>query len=233
MPDFINNRVIVRAKDNPRLKRIEDRTVLDFSTWATEYELSVSQGLYSLSTTMLVPGESIPTYKPIGFIIDERKSSIRHVSESDSGSNGNELNGDFRANPSNIGSLDELEAIIKTKHLNVMNEVNINISYDAIIGLFATTIISEITMANIILAQRYFFMQTGKELPIYMYDCKIGYLFPLNLSEDEKMHFIQQCIENGKLRTSIIFYETEKDDIKEEDFFNLENKDSFISNSLT
>ncbi len=224
MSDFINNRIIVRGMDNPTLKRSGEKIVNDFSIWAGEYEMANDQGLYSLSTTLLVPGESIPTYKPIGFIMDESKCNIRHISEQDSGSCGNEQNGDFRANSSSINSLDELENIIKQKHQNVMNEVNINISSDAIVGLFANMCSSNMTMINIILAQKYFMMQTGKELPIFMYDVKAGYLVPLNINENEKNQFIQQSIENKKIRTSSIYYETEKGEIKEEDFFDHEEE---------
>lgn len=228
MSNIINNRILVRAMDYPYLKRNDGRIVNDFSTWATEYESACTQGLYSLSTTLLVQGETIPTYKPIGFIIDESKSAIRHISEQDSGSNGNELNNDFKANASDIDSLNELENIIKQKHENVMNEVNINIHDDAIVGLFANMSLSNRNAAIILLAQKYFFMQTGKELPIYVYNYKEGFLSPLNMSQEEKIQFIEQCIENKIIMSSDIFYETEKGEIKAEKYFDeIEDDNAF------
>lgn len=232
MPEIMNSRFIVRAMDNPNLKRDNGKLVNDFSTWASEYELARSQGLYSLSTTLLVPGETIPTYKPIGFILDEEKCTIRHIAEEDSGSCGNELNGDFQANKTDINSLDELESRIKQKHQNVMNEINVNINDDAIIGLFANKSISNRTMANIILAQKYFIMQTGKELPIYMYDNKAGCLFPLIMNQNEKAQFIKKCIEDKIILTSDIYYETENEEVKEENFFD-ENYDNYTFSGHT
>lgn len=216
---FNNNHLLARAMDFPFLRRINDQIVYDFSTWANEIEFANNDGLYSLSTTLILPNESIPTYKSIGFLVDSTKANVRHVSPSDSCSHGNDLNGDFWANDSGITSIEELVSLINKKHDNVMNEVNVNIHQDAIIGLFVNAASSTYPLASIILVQKILLVQTGILYPIYIYDSKLGKLAMLNMSEEDKINFIKESMVSRKVKSSILFCATELGDIKEQDFF--------------
>ncbi len=225
---FKENKLLCRAMDSPYLRKQHktNQFTNDFSTWANEYDIAKREGLYSLSTTLLVFKEAIPTYKAIGFLIDSEKADVRHISESDSVSNGNEKDGDFSANGTNIQSLSELATIVQTKHQKVMNEVNINMRENAYIGLFANKATSPRVVANIILAQKFYEMQTGDKLPIYIYDSKEGNLNNLNISIDEKNRIIQELLDNKQIRSSNVFYETESGDSKQINFYTNIEKES-------
>lgn len=135
---FEQGKILARAMENPSFHRNYKTGGFDydFSVWADEYEEAKKEGLGSLSTTLLVPKESIHTYKSMGFLVNSDRADVRHIAETDSGSSGNEKSGDFHANASDIKSLEELQKIIKNKHSKEMNEVNINMRENAYVGLF-------------------------------------------------------------------------------------------------
>lgn len=89
---FKQGKLLVRAMDNPNLTKefYSGDFSYDFSTWANEYEIAKNEGLTSLSTTLIMEGENIPTYKSMGFLINSKNVDVRHVAEHDSGSCGNE-----------------------------------------------------------------------------------------------------------------------------------------------
>jgi hypothetical protein len=218
---FQQGKILARAMDNPRINRKygSDSFSYDFSVWAAEYDIAKCEGLMSLSTTLLLPNENIPTYKAIGFLIDSDKADIRHISESDSGSNGNERDGDFWANETNIYSLSELANIIHNKHENIMNEVNINMRENAYAGLFANKAQSPRVLANIILSQKYYELQTGIILPIFIYDTKVGSLINIDMTPIQKEDIIKECLDNKILRSSSISYEDSNGELIEIDYF--------------
>lgn len=215
------NKLLARAMDFPSVRRpIGDVGIAyDFSTWAEEYDIAKIKGLTSLSTTLLVKGEIVPTYKAIGFLVDGNKSKVRHVSEYDSGSNGNEASGNFKAGTPNLESLDKLANVIHQKQEETMNEVNINMNEDAYVGLFTNQAGSLKTLASIIMAQKYYELQTGKVLPIYTYNSQEGSLTRLDIASDEKANIIKECLSKKILRSSTIFYETESGESKNIDYF--------------
>ncbi len=224
---FNQGKLLARAMEYPSIHRnygTKDVSY-DFSIWADECEEAKKEGLKSLSTTLLVSGEPIPTYKSIGFLLNSEKTEVRHISEMDSGSCGNEKNGDFKANTSGIQTLLELKNIIKSKHENVMNEVNVNMGENAYIGLFANKITSQLQIARMLLAQKYYELQTGIALPMYIYDSKIGNLENYDVTLDEKASIIKHCLENKLLRSSSIFYETQGGECKCVDYLKEIKKD--------
>lgn len=234
---FEKGKLLARAMENPNLQKdfYTNEFSYDFSVWANEYEIAKQEGLGSLSTTLLVPDEKIPTYKAIGFLINSEKVDIRHVSEVDSGSCGNEKDGTFHANETNIHSLDELYATIKSKHPKDMNEVNVNMREDAYVGLFANN--SQVQLPKILLAQKYYELQTGIRLPIFIYDRETGKIDELNIPLEEKSNIVQTALENKKIRSTGIFYETEAGEYKRTDYLEeikkeIEDRDSVLKSGI-
>lgn len=210
---FEEDKLLVRAMDNPMLVRRNRNLAYDFSIWAEEVELMKKGCFTSVSTTLLVKGEKIPTYKNIGFLINGKKAEAFHFSESDSGSSGNISNGDFHANRTDIYSLEELTQRIRAKHSGVMNEVNLNIrTIDAVEGLFVNLAKSELPKAYILMAQEYFRMQTGRKLQIYTYDIEKGALEEYNPSKEEIEDLMTRLKNNKKLRSSNLGYWLDEDE---------------------
>ena len=182
--------------------------------------MATNEGMYSVSTTLIVPNEKVPTYKAIGYLIDSSKVEVGHLAEMDSGSSGNSKDGTFHANLTEVKTLDELADLIKIKKNKIMNEVNINMHEDAYVGLFFNKCNSPRLLANVILAGKALEIQTGIQFPIYMYDYENGILENVKLNSKEKMDYIEKCIEGKILRTSQIFCETEKGYIVNTNIFN-------------
>lgn len=203
---FNEDKMLVRAMDEPSLRRNDSSLFYDFSVWAEEADIAKNDRLTSLSSTLLVPGEKIPTYKNMGFLLNSEKADIVHVADSDSGSMGNVADGDFVANPTDLKTLSDLAAKTRTEKLRDMNEVNVNIKDDAIVGLFVNKCPSERPKAMILLAQEYYKLQTGKELPIFTYDQANGYLQPLEMSKEEKKDFLERMYQNKKIHSPVVGY---------------------------
>lgn len=217
------DKLLVRAMDAPEWS--SHKSLNDFSVWATEVELAKNEGLYSVSTTLLVLGEKIPTYKNMGFLINSDLVDVHHIAEMDSGSKGNVKDGSFSANETDINNLSELAGKTRSEHLKYMNEVNINLnSEDAYIGLFVNKAKSERPKAQILLAQEYYKQQTGKVLPIYTYDSDSGSLTPFNPSEKEKTEFINRMCEERVIRSSGIGYEVDEGNRQEEKQFDYSDR---------
>lgn len=231
---FKQGKILARAMETPSIYRnsVTKDISYDFSVWADEYEIAKQEGLGSLSTTLLVSGESIPTYKAIGFLLNSDDTDVRHIAEMDSGSSGNEKNGDFRANPTGIKTLSELIDIIKSKHENVMNEVNVNMRENAYVGLFANKVTNQLQIARMLLAQKYYELQTDTILPMYVYDSKSGELESFNITLEEKASIIKSCLESKSLRSSSIFYETQSGESKSADYLEEIKRDIELRDSL-
>ncbi len=217
---FNQEKLLARAMDWPNIRRVDGELVYDFSVWAEECEIAKQQELTSLSSTLLLPGEPIHTYKSIGFLIDSDKTNVIHVSEYDSGSSGNVKTGDFFASGESLESLNELSKLIHHKHEKSMNEINVNMAYDAYLGLFINKCLSESTLSRILLAQIYFKLHNDLVLPIYVYDDNTGNLVELDMKENDKVLFLQVLLEKGVLKTSSIYYELENGESKKVNFLN-------------
>jgi len=207
---FAKDKLLARAMDTPGLEKKGDQYASDFSIWAVEVDTAKNEGLTALSTTLLVPDEKIPTYKNIGFLINSDSAEVFHIADSDSGS-GWGKNG-FVATKTDISSLSELAEKTRNEGLRDMNEVNINVGPDAYVGLFANKAPSDKPKAHILLAQEYYKQQTGKTLPIYIYDSDNGTLTSFNPDEKEKTDFIAKMCEEKKLRSSTICYKTDEEE---------------------
>lgn len=236
---FEQGKILARAMETPSIYRNSKTNDIsyDFSVWADEYESAKQEGLWSLSTTLLISGESIPTYKSIGFLLNSDNTDVRHIAEMDSGSSGNEKNGDFRANSTEIKTLSELKDIIQSKHENVMNEVNINMRENAYIGLFANKVSNQLQVAQMLLAQKYYELQTNDILQMYVYDKEKGQLESFNITLEEKANIIKSCLESKKLRSSNIFYETQNGEFKSVDYLeeiekDIKLRDSFLQSGI-
>jgi len=194
----------------PFLRRNESSLFYDFSVWAEEVDIAKNDRLTSLSSTLLVSGERIPTYKNMGFLLNSEKADIIHVADSDSGSMGNIADGNFFANQTDLKNLSDLVSKTRTEKLRDMNEVNVNIKDDAIVGLFVNKCPSERPKALILLAQEYYRQQTGKELPIFIYDQSNGDLQQLEMNKGEKKDFLgrmhQKNVPGEKIHSTLVGY---------------------------
>lgn len=212
---YQKNRLIVRAMDWPSMTRIDGSNfAYDFSIWAEEIFLSQQpEGLTSASSTLLVPNVDIPTYKAIGFMINGDTSQIEHISERDSGSNGNKVNGNFFASGKSLKDLDELVSNIKTKNTSgVMNEVNISISTDDIIGLFYNKSDNDRNKLYTLLAQYIISEQIKRELPIYEYDHQNGTITQIQMDITQQQQFLKDMFDSKILKTPLLHFTLENDE---------------------
>lgn len=212
---YNNNRLLVRAMDWPSITRIENSNyAYDFSTWAEELFLSKQpNGLTSISSTFIMPNTDIPTYKAIGIIINGETSQIEHISESDSGSHGNKVNGDFYACGESLKDLDKLASNIKAKNTSgIMNEVNISITTNDIIGLFFNKSNSDRNKLYTLLAQNIISEQIHKDLPIYEYDHANGSITQIQMNITQKKEFLKEMFDKNILKTPFLHYTLENDD---------------------
>lgn len=58
------------------MRRNDNSLFYDFSVWAEEADIARNDKLTSLSSTLLVLGEKIPTYKNMGFLLNSEKADI-------------------------------------------------------------------------------------------------------------------------------------------------------------
>ena len=211
---FGKDKLLVRAMDAPVLAKRDFGLVYDFSIWAEEIE-QMKKGMFtSGSSTLLVKGEVVPTYKNMGFLIDGEKAEAFHIAESDSGSNGDIADGTFVANHTDLNSLAELAQRVRSKHSKIMNEVNINIKdSSAVLGLFVNKAKSEAPQAHILMAQEFLIIQTGKRLPIYVYDSKAGELTEYNPLKKERESLVARLNESRRFHSANLGYwlESEKE----------------------
>ncbi|MBR1648724.1 MAG: hypothetical protein IJ689_03895 [Alphaproteobacteria bacterium] len=209
---FNEDKILARAMELPMVcLNARREKSYDFTIWAEEVDIAKNDRLTCLSSTLLVAGESIPTYKSIGFLVDSRKAEIVHVAEMDSGSSGNIIYGNFSANHSDIHTLQELADKTHKEKLYNMNEVNINIKDDALIGLFFNQAPSDRNKAWTLLAQEYYKMQTGTELPIFVYNAAKGTLQDLKITNEEKKEFLIRMRKENQIRSLSVYYDLDSD----------------------
>ncbi|MBE5738782.1 MAG: hypothetical protein E7354_03560 [Clostridiales bacterium] len=214
---YEKNRLIVRAMDWPRITRVDGSNfAYDFSTWAGEIALAQSpDGLTSASSTLLVPGVDVPTYKSIGFMINGDTAEIEHISETDSSSCGNKANGDFYAFGESLADLDELVSNIREKHTSgVMNEVNITISPEDIVGLFYSSSSNDRNRLYALLAKYMIAEQMQVDLPIYEYDSKNGSISLMDMDLAQQQEFLRSMFDSKVLRTPLLHYALDSDEMQ-------------------
>lgn len=161
----------------------------------------MSGNLSSASTTLIVPGVGVSTYKSIGFLINSDMADCFHISKSDSCSSGNIDDGDFHAGEKDFETIAELANYVKANDATTMNEVNIKTSIDSVVGLF----INECQNKDKLLAMIYMVKKclakiTAIDYPIYLYNSRTG-----SLSEIELTYELEQEIIHN-LKTTQLFY---------------------------
>ena len=186
---YNKGKLLLRAMDQPVIKISKDRKYYDCLTWVDEFTSLKNEGLFSLSTTLIIPDVGVKTYKNNGFLIDASQVVCHHIAKEDSGSCGNYQAGDFMAKKPDFYRIEDLASYIKINNANVMNEVNINVKLDAIKGLFINKcIISSNLLKKIFVVRKMLENLVGVVYPIYLYDWNSGKLDLIDITtemEDE------------------------------------------------
>jgi len=165
---FQGDRLLARAVDAP----MYSRHGLDFDVIDNEINLMNTDSGIRVSTTLLIPNESIRVYKAFGFLIDSDRTDIEHVAEKDSMSSIKE--GQLRATNGNVSTLPELAQWIHETHTNDMNEVNITLPAEAVRGLF--TIDAPRAKLDALVTQHHLKREGRGALPLFIYDRDKGSL---------------------------------------------------------
>jgi len=184
---YNEGKLLIRAMDGVYLSNDGDGKKYECQTWGNEFATLMNNGMNALSTTLIIPGVGVRTYKNIGFLINSDYAECFHISKSDSLSSGNTIDGSFSANKSSFNTISELAQYISIKRDITMNEVNINTKIDSVLGLFINKcqnikeLIKEVYVVKCILKE-----MTGIDYPIYVYDFVNGKLEQLYLSKEQE-----------------------------------------------
>ena len=189
--DLYNERkLIIRAVDLPNLHISEGKIKYDCSIWANEFAMMMNNEFESVSSTLLIPNVGVHTYKNVGFLVDSDLARIQHIAKSDSGSSGSFSNGDFFANNADFNSIEQLANHIAQNKDTTMNEVNMAIPFDSVIGLAMVKCDNSLgNLKRMIIVQKCIYQLTGINFDIYEYDMKIGKIGKIDLTDEliEKM----------------------------------------------
>ena len=93
-----------------------------------------------------------------------------------------------------------------------MNEVNITISTDDIVGLFYNKSGSERNKLYTLLAQYIISEQINRELPIYEYDHQNGTIVQIQMDTAQQRQFLKDMFDNKILKTTLLHYTLENDE---------------------
>ena len=198
---YSEEKLLVRAMDFPQVQRGTNGLEYNCSDWANEFCMLMDGKLTSASTTLIVPGVGVSTYKNIGFLIDSELANCFHIAKSDSCSSGNINDGDFHAAEPDFKTINELANYIRTSGDTTMNEVNINASIDSVVGLFFNECPNqELLLQMIYIVKKCLINITGIDYPIYSYDSKNGKLNYIDLTNELETQIIQN------LKTTNLFY---------------------------
>ena len=124
-------------------------------------------------------------YKNVGFLVDSDFAGIQHIALSDSGSSGSFKYGDFNANQSDFETLNQLASYIKNNNHTTMNEVNISIPLNSVVGLVVVKCGNELKHLKAMLAVRdCLYKLTGIQIDIFEYDSNSGKIEQINLTDE-------------------------------------------------
>lgn len=172
---FFENKLLIRAMEMPSFVKMESDFAFDCSVWINEFELMKRNIFSSVSTTLLVSGIGVSTYKNIGYLVDSTQAECFHISKSDSGSFGNVLDGDFSANEKDFEAVSDLAKYIKENNDTTMNEVNVNMPLNAVVGLVFNKCTNEYPLLrSLLILKNALYEYTKIDYPIYEYDRKNG-----------------------------------------------------------
>ena len=196
---YNEGKLLVRAMDWPQVQKGPNGLEYNCSVWANEFCMLMDGKLTSASSTLIIPGVGVSTYKNIGFLIDSDRANCFHISKSDSCSNGNISDGDFHASEADFQTINELANYIRTSKDTTMNEVNINASIDSVVGLvFNECPKQELLFQRLYVAKKCIKDITGIDYPIYSYDLKNAKLTNIDLT-DELVEQITQCLKSNQI----------------------------------
>lgn len=182
---YNNGKLLLRAMDQPIIKKSKDIKYYDCSTWVDEFTYLKNEGLFSLSTTLIIPEVGVKTYKNIGFLIDASRAYCHHIAKEDSGSCGNYQLGDFMANKPDFYRIEDLASYVKLNNATVMNEVNVNVKLDAIKGLVINKCNSSFDLLKrIFIVRKMLENLVGVIYPVYLYDWNNGKLDLIDISKE-------------------------------------------------
>lgn len=198
---YNNGKLLVRAMSWPQLKNGINGLEYDCTTWANEFCMLTSGCLSSASSTLIIPGVGVSTYKNIGFLINSDFANCFHISKSDSNSSGDIKNSDFFANKADFQTITELANYIKATNDTTMNEVNIQTSIDSVVGLFINECLQQDKLLQMIyVVKKCLETLTGIDYPIYSYNSKVGKINKIELTDELEQQIIQA------LKTTQVFY---------------------------
>ena len=198
---YNQDKLLVRAMDWPQISRGSEGLQYDCTSWANEFDMMMNKTLSSASSTLIVPGVGVSTYKNIGFLINSDKADCFHIATSDSGSSGNLENGDFHANKADFATISELANYIKENNSTDLNEVNINTNIDSVVGLFINECpLQERLLQMIYVAKKCIESMSGIDYPVYLYNSSEGKLKQMQISHEKEEEII------ASLRTTQLFY---------------------------
>lgn len=197
---FENGTLLVRALDSPRITKTPAGIGLDYDAINNELEDLQDQegdGLSYASSTLLLPGKRVPTYKGFGFMFDGSESELHHLHPQDSGSNGQGK--DFRAAESRITSLAELAEVIQENPTPPMNEVNASFRESNLMGIFANEASKPTNKLDAWFTRHHLTNKTDKQLPLYIYNTEAGTIQQWEPTLEE----IKTLIEGGYRENSV------------------------------
>lgn len=202
---FASGRMLVRGMDAPSVERdTAGNFTLNFEVIDREtddmFGRGDEHGLWYASSTLVLPGQHVPTYKNFGFMFDGATADIHHVHEQDSGSSGQ--GEDFWADKSDLTTLDELAEVIKDSP-PVMNEVNATFRADDLKGIFALEARRPTAKINAWFTREHMRQTTGAELPLYVYDIKEGSMTPWNPTADDVRGMVEATFPEKSLSWSM------------------------------
>lgn len=182
---YDEGKLIIRAVDLPRLHKVNNEIKYDCSVWANEFAMIMNNEFESVSSTLLIPNVGVKTYKNVGFLVDSDFAGIQHIALSDSGSRGNFRNGDFKANPPDFEVLEQLANYIKINNYTTMNEVNISIPLNSVVGLVVMKCGNELKhLKRMMIVRKCLYELTGIEFDIFEYDSNYGKIKQIDLTDE-------------------------------------------------
>lgn len=167
---YDDGKLLLRTMDHPRLM---GEKYYECKTWVDEFNRLKSSGIDSLSTTLVVPGVGVRTYKNIGYLI----------------------NSDWVKNKAS--DFDVLARYIKSRRATAVNEVNVDVNLDGVVGLFINKgSITDQLLKHIYVIKRLLRQMVDVDYPIYLYDWRIGKLELLDLSKEQEEELISKLASN-------------------------------------
>ena len=182
---YNEGKLIIRAVSLPTINMVDGEKRYNCSTWANEFAMMMNNEFDSVSSTLLIPNVGVRTYKNVGFLVDSDLAGIQHIADSDSGSSGSFANGDFRANQSDFKSIEQLADYIKKNNHTTMNEINIAIPLDSVVGLVVLKCGNELkNLKSMMVVRKCLYELTGIEFDIFEYDSKLGKIIKIDLTDE-------------------------------------------------